>query len=373
MRKTVHKYLFICICSCICSCSLGQDRGIRLNQDNILNYLDCTITYDKNAFEAFVSSKSPTYTFDLINEIGFFLTYNYYDVRGEQTGYVGFSITFDQYGNGQGKKSVWTSSLTNKIRNVVCSVSSTRSEPTTGTVYGASTKTSNGKINFINLNGELTDDELNVLYPDGNSSNNNSDYSFQYTDDDLNMKRVTLSSIFNKLSSINVPASTNSLRLVTQETTVTAIGDGIRSLKQFPNAAQNTVKDEGYIVNSINLPETIAIINAKSFYNFTSLRSVNIPSSCTYVGSYAFQKCSSLNSINLPNSINTIGEGCFTNSGIASIRIPSSVKKIGSNVFSGCTNNLVINCEATSKPSGWDSKWNYSIGTNSYFKVNRGV
>ena len=35
------------------------------------------------------------------------------------------------------------------------------------------------------------------------------------------------------------------------------------------------------------------------------------------------------------------------------------VTTIEENAFSGCS-SLTIYCEATSKPSGWSSRWNYS-------------
>ena len=46
----------------------------------------------------------------------------------------------------------------------------------------------------------------------------------------------------------------------------------------------------------------------------------------------------------------------YNNTDLASITIPDSVTSIGSYVFSGCS-ILTIYCEATSKPSGWNSNW----------------
>ncbi|MBR2611631.1 MAG: hypothetical protein IKC72_01055 [Clostridia bacterium] len=44
---------------------------------------------------------------------------------------------------------------------------------------------------------------------------------------------------------------------------------------------------------------------------------------------------------------------------MSEIIIPECVTSIGSSAFSGCT-SLTIYCEAVSKPSGWNSDWNYS-------------
>lgn len=46
-------------------------------------------------------------------------------------------------------------------------------------------------------------------------------------------------------------------------------------------------------------------------------------------------------------------------SSLEKIEIPSSVTYVGSNAFEGCS-NLTIYCEATRRPSGWESSWNNS-------------
>ena len=78
-------------------------------------------------------------------------------------------------------------------------------------------------------------------------------------------------------------------------------------------------------------------ISSYSFYNCNSITSVIIPDSVTSIGKYTFYGCSSLTSIKIPKGVMSIGEWAF----------------------SGCS-RLVIYCEAASKPSGWNSGWNYS-------------
>ena len=60
----------------------------------------------------------------------------------------------------------------------------------------------------------------------------------------------------------------------------------------------------------------------------------------------------------LAGNVTCIGEAAFLDcSSLASITIPKSVSSIDLNAFSGCS-KLTINCEVSSKPSGWHTDWN---------------
>ena len=97
-----------------------------------------------------------------------------------------------------------------------------------------------------------------------------------------------------------------------------------------------------------------------AFYNCTSIESIEIPNSVTSIGDGAFAGCTSLKSIEIPNSVTSIGDYAFAGcSSLESIVIPNSVESIGSQAFASCS-SLTIYCEATEKPSGWDSDWNYT-------------
>jgi len=99
-------------------------------------------------------------------------------------------------------------------------------------------------------------------------------------------------------------------------------------------------------------------IGEYAFTDCSSLTSIVIPNRVTSIGEYAFYGCSSLTSIVIPNSMTSIREYAFYNcSSLTSIVIPNSVTSIGSRAFQGCS-SLTIYCEASSKPSGWDSWWN---------------
>ena len=81
----------------------------------------------------------------------------------------------------------------------------------------------------------------------------------------------------------------------------------------------------------------------------------------------------------IPESINSIGQAAFVTTGIKNVIIPESVNKISASAFFGCGDlksvfipkevkviessafkqcpNIVINCEADSKPIGWDDNF----------------
>ena len=103
-------------------------------------------------------------------------------------------------------------------------------------------------------------------------------------------------------------------------------------------------------------------IGSSAFNNCRGLTSVTFGenSQLTSIGLYAFDGCSGLTSIEIPSGVTSIGYNAFDGcSGLTSIEIPASVTSIGNEAFRGC-DGLTISCEATSKPSGWDTDWNKS-------------
>ena len=75
----------------------------------------------------------------------------------------------------------------------------------------------------------------------------------------------------------------------------------------------------------------------------------------------AFKGNQKVKSITVSNKVTTIDEYAFAGcTSLESIYIPDSVTTIGSHAFDECSNLTIIYCEASSKPSGWDSSWNSS-------------
>ena len=111
---------------------------------------------------------------------------------------------------------------------------------------------------------------------------------------------------------------------------------------------------------SVVIPDSVTSIGDFAFWGCTSLTSVTIGNGVTSISKFAFQNCTSLTSIVIPDSVTSIGRYAFSGcTSLTSIEIPDSVTSIGGYAFDGCT-SITIYCEEGSKPSGWDSNWNYS-------------
>ena len=112
-------------------------------------------------------------------------------------------------------------------------------------------------------------------------------------------------------------------------------------------------------LTSITIPDSVTSIGYAAFSGCTGLTSITIPDSVTSIGSSAFSGCTGLTSITIPDSVTSIGKWAFYGcTGLTSITIPNSVTSIGYYAFEGCTKLRTIYCQASSKPSGWDSGWN---------------
>ncbi|HIV00372.1 MAG TPA: leucine-rich repeat protein [Candidatus Stercoripulliclostridium merdipullorum] len=120
----------------------------------------------------------------------------------------------------------------------------------------------------------------------------------------------------------------------------------------------------GELVTELVIPDGVTCIGSSAFEGCSGLISVTFGenSQLASIGSSAFEGCSGLISVSFGENsqLTSIGSSAFYNCrGLTSIEIPSGVTSIGDNAFDGC-DGLTIYCEATSKPSGWDTDWNKS-------------
>lgn len=92
-------------------------------------------------------------------------------------------------------------------------------------------------------------------------------------------------------------------------------------------------------IQSVVLPNTITMIDARAFAYCENLSSIVIPDGVTQIGMEAFRDCKGLTSITIPNSVTEIGHEAFQAcESITSIIIPNSVTKIANGAFRFCTN-----------------------------------
>ena len=125
------------------------------------------------------------------------------------------------------------------------------------------------------------------------------------------------------------------------------------------------------IDTDVIVPDTISVdgedihvttIGDSAFYDNDTITSVTIGNNVTTIGERAFYNCDNLTTVTIGENsqLTTIGSYAFYGcSSLTSITVPNNVTTIGTSAFYGC-DNLTIYCEATSKPSGWSSSWNYS-------------
>ena len=222
-------------------------------------------------------------------------------------------------------------------------------------------------LNYGNMDGFhyaiLSEESIKIIDYTGQNTGVIIPESINVGGKDIPVKEIGVDAFSNNYSiiSITIPSS------------VTAIGDSA-----FSGCS---------LLTSIYISSSVASIGNRAFSGCSNLTTVTISenSQLTTIGNHAFYNCTSLTSIYIPGSVITIGGSTFSGcsnlttvtisensqlttidsyafdecSSLTSIYIPNSVITIDSNAFDGCY-NLTIYCEASLKPSGWDSRWNSS-------------
>ena len=121
-------------------------------------------------------------------------------------------------------------------------------------------------------------------------------------------------------------------------------------------------------LTSVEIPNSVTNIGDSAFYGCTGLTSIIIPNSVTSISSCAFGQCRELLNVVIPDSVTSIGVNAFMScTKLTKIFIPKSVTEIlgylyYQSPFMGCSSNLQVYCEASSRPSGWQGGFYYDSG-----------
>ena len=203
-----------------------------------------------------------------------------------------------------------------------------------------------------------TGDETSITLPANCNGKNYAIYEHAFYD----CTSLTSVVIPDNVTSIGDTAFYNCTNLTEIKFNATAMDDLSSSNYVFSNAGED---GKGI---KVTIGKNVTKIPAYLFYPYSSssylpkITSVEFEegSVCTSIGSSAFRGCTSVTSVVIGDSVTSIGSNAFYDcTSLTSVVIPESVTSIGSYAFAGC-NSLTIYCEASSKPSGWYSNWNYS-------------
>lgn len=92
-----------------------------------------------------------------------------------------------------------------------------------------------------------------------------------------------------------------------------------------------------FSLEEVTIPNSVTSIGNAAFMSCYELNNISLQGQVEVIGNYAFSNCTNLTSISLPNSIKTIGEHAFCHcSKLSSISIPENVKTIKSTSFEDC-------------------------------------
>ena len=141
---------------------------------------------------------------------------------------------------------------------------------------------------------------------------------------------ATVSGCDRTVTSIKIPSNVESNG---QTYTVTSIGDDA-----FASCH----------ITSVDIPDSVTVIDSWTFIECTDLTSVDIPDSVTSIANGAFSECRSLTSVTIPDGVTSIGNNAFYRcSRLTSVTIPGSVTSIGERAFEDCDSLKIITFEGT--------------------------
>ena len=110
-----------------------------------------------------------------------------------------------------------------------------------------------------------------------------------------------------------------------------------------------------------------------AFRGSTALKKLSLFGNILF-GSYTFKECSALETVLIGNGVKELDTYTFDLCTALKVAyISSSVTTAGPYVFDDCLSTLVLNCEHSSQPSGFNGSWNvYAISPTRYLTINWG-
>ena len=140
------------------------------------------------------------------------------------------------------------------------------------------------------------------------------------------------------------------------------VSDGKSDTSLFPTKATS--------ISSLTLPSTLKYIGNRSFARL-KITSLELPETLETIKEGAFMNCAFLESVNLEDCINlkSIGNQAFSNCAIKEITIPSNVLEMGELIFNHNSVDLLVHCQFSEKPEGWNNNWDYTYSTKAKITV----
>lgn len=178
-----------------------------------------------------------------------------------------------------------------------------------------------GQSQFINVNAEVTEEEL--------SSGVKDEFGVVYSHDGLQL-----------LECQNYDLGKYHIR------------DGCKVIRNgafcyYVNVGWGTFLEFEKLI-AISLPDSITHIGKRAFYWCVNLTTINFPASLISIGSSAFCRCNKITAISLPTRLKHIGESAFLScDNLRTITLPASLTDIGSSAFRWCKKLTAINLPAS--------------------------
>lgn len=149
---------------------------------------------------------------------------------------------------------------------------------------------------------------------------------------------------------------------VHSQVTQIIVPNSVNIIREYAFASSDGEPYWESVLTKVVLPENNCTIEGGAFAGCVALTEVELPKDLLQISYALFSSCISLTNIKIPKTVETIEYDAFwACDNIASIIIPKSVKTISGSIFPSRNSSdptLVIYCEASEKPDGWDTSWN---------------